>query len=233
MLRRNGLRGVLEHWVQVGIVTWVGLHMWRRGIRCSIIIWRHRWITRWNHVWSWRDIGITFWRGTAARTGKLEGGGNRSHIRLNFDPLTNEDLVQAFQIKARNTAFKDGIALSEFLFEMFGVTAKSERLAVPVLLMTRSARGCASGASWVFRITLYLLTSTAGARLMRATKTTWLGRGRRFAVFGLLPFSPWWGRGLSLSLWWLLWIDVGLLLIHLLDRILRLRRTDVELGMWW
>jgi hypothetical protein len=208
--------------------------MWRRGIRCSIwrgVIWRHRGITRWNHVRSWRNIGITFWRGAAAS--KLEGGGNRRYRCLNFDPLTNEYIVQVIHIKARNTAFKNGITLSKFIFEVFGVTAESECLAVPVLLMTGSTCGCASGASWVFRIALYLLASTAGARLVRTTKTTWFGRSGRFAVFSLLTFSPRWRRGLSLSLWRLLWIDVRLLLIHLLDRILGFRRTDVELRMWW
>jgi hypothetical protein len=102
-------------------------------------------------VWSWRDIGITFWRGAAAWTGKLEGGGNRRRYGwLDFDTLTSEYIVQVLQFKARNTAFKNGIALGEFLFEMLGVTAKGEGLAVPVLLVTRRARGCASGASWVF-----------------------------------------------------------------------------------
>ena len=69
MLGRNGLGGMLEHWVQVRIVARVRLHVWRRGIRGTIwrgIIWRHRGITRWNHVRSWRNIGITFWRGAAA-----------------------------------------------------------------------------------------------------------------------------------------------------------------------
>jgi hypothetical protein len=85
----------------------------------------------------------------------LEGGGNRRRYSwLYFYPLTSEYVVQIIHFKARNTAFKDGIALSEFLFEMFGVTAKSEGLAVPVLLMTSGTRGCTSGASWVFRIAL-------------------------------------------------------------------------------
>ena len=84
----------------------------------------------------------------------MEGGGNRRNSCLNFDPLTNEYLVEVVHIKARNTAFKNGITLSKFRFEVFGVTAESECLAVPVLLMTGSAGGCASGASWVFRIAL-------------------------------------------------------------------------------
>ena len=48
---------------------------------------------------------------------------------------------------------------------MFGVTAKSEGLAVPVFLVTRSARGCASGASWVFRIALEGQTVRIGGRV--------------------------------------------------------------------
>ncbi|KAH9069691.1 hypothetical protein EDB83DRAFT_2314084 [Lactarius deliciosus] len=54
--------------------------------------------------------------------------------------------------KARNTAFENGIALGEFLFEMFSVTTKSEGLTVPVLLVTGSAGGCTSGASWVLTV---------------------------------------------------------------------------------
>ena len=84
----------------------------------------------------------------------MEGGGNRRNSCLNFDPLTNEYLFEVIQIKARNTAFENGITLSKFLFEVFGVTTEGECLAVPVFLMAGSTGGCASGASWVFRIAL-------------------------------------------------------------------------------
>jgi len=80
----------------------------------------------------------------------LEGGRNWRYIGLNFDTLTDEYLLEVFQIKARNTTLENGITLSEFLLEMFGVTAKGEGLAVPVFLVTRSTGGCAGGASWVF-----------------------------------------------------------------------------------
>jgi hypothetical protein len=79
---------------------------------------------------------------------------------------------------------------------------------------------------------LYLLTPAAGTGFMRATETTWFGRGGWFAVFGLLTLSPLRGRNLRLNLLWLLWIDVRLL-IHLLNSILSLRGADVELRVRW
>jgi hypothetical protein len=61
------LWGVLEHGMQVRIVTWRRLHV-RRGIRgatwASVIGW-HRGIARRDHMWPWRDIRIAFGRGAA------------------------------------------------------------------------------------------------------------------------------------------------------------------------
>jgi len=79
---------------------------------------------------------------------------------------------------------------------------------------------------------LYLLTPAAGAGLVRATKTTGLGRGGRLPIFSLLALSTLWGSGLSRGLLRLLSIDVRLL-IHLLDGVLSFRGADVELGVWW
>ena len=79
---------------------------------------------------------------------------------------------------------------------------------------------------------LYLLTPAAGAGLMRATKTTGLGRGGRLPIFSLLALPTLWGGGLSRGLLRLLSIDVGLL-VHLLDGVLSFRGADVELGVWW
>jgi len=70
---RNGLRGewlwgMLEHGMQVRIVTRRRLHVWGRGIRGTTwasIIGRHRGVTRRDHVWSWRNVRIAFGRGAA------------------------------------------------------------------------------------------------------------------------------------------------------------------------
>jgi hypothetical protein len=67
MLRGNGLWGVLEHGVQMRIVTWGRLHVWRRGVWGSPwtgIIGRHRGIPRRDHVWSW-NVRITLRRRAA------------------------------------------------------------------------------------------------------------------------------------------------------------------------
>jgi hypothetical protein len=67
MLRGNGLWRMLEHWVQMRIVTWGRLHVWRRGVRRSTwtsIIGRHRGIPRRDHVWS-RNVRIALGRRTA------------------------------------------------------------------------------------------------------------------------------------------------------------------------
>lgn len=85
--------------------------------------------------------------------GELEGGGERN-IGLNLDTFTNEDLLQVIHIKASDTAFEKGIALGEFVFEMFGVAARGESLTMPVFLVAGGSGSCASGASRMFRITL-------------------------------------------------------------------------------
>ncbi len=92
--------------------------------------------------------------GCHLKSTKCEGTRLKKEKETHQDLKINKYLVQVFQIKARNAVFKNGIALSEFLFKMFGVTVKSECLAVPPLLMAGSARCCAGGASWVFRIAL-------------------------------------------------------------------------------
>ena len=68
MLRREWLWRMLEHGMQVWIVTWGRLHVRRGGIRGSTwggVIGRHRGIARGDHVWSWGNIRITFGRGAA------------------------------------------------------------------------------------------------------------------------------------------------------------------------
>ncbi|SRR6266571_4945874 len=85
---------------------------------------------------------------------KCEGMRLKKEKETHQDLKINKYLVQVFQIKARNAAFKNGITLSKFLFETFGVTMKSECLVVPPLLMAGSACSCAGGALWVFRIML-------------------------------------------------------------------------------
>jgi hypothetical protein len=68
VLRGNRLWRVLEHGVQVRIVTRGRLHVWGRRIRAStwarIIGW-HRGIARGDHVWSWRNVRITLGRRAA------------------------------------------------------------------------------------------------------------------------------------------------------------------------
>lgn len=67
MLRRNRLWRVLEHGVQMRIVTWGRLHMWGRGVwgtTWTRIIGRHRGIPRRDHVWTW-NVRIAFGRRTA------------------------------------------------------------------------------------------------------------------------------------------------------------------------
>jgi hypothetical protein len=69
VLRRERLWGMLEHGVQVRVVTWGRLHVRGRGIRGSTwtsVIGRHRGIARREHVWSWRNIRIAFGRGAPA-----------------------------------------------------------------------------------------------------------------------------------------------------------------------
>ena len=86
--------------------------------------------------------------------GELEGGGNRRSIGLELDTFTDEDLIQVFQIKVRDTAFEKGITLGELVFEMFGVATKGESLTMPVLLVAGGSSSCTSGASRVLRIAL-------------------------------------------------------------------------------
>jgi len=60
---------MLEHGMQVRIVTWGRLHVRGRCIRGTTwarIIGRHRGIDGVDHVWSWRNVRIAFGRGTAA-----------------------------------------------------------------------------------------------------------------------------------------------------------------------
>jgi hypothetical protein len=67
-LRGEWLWGMLEHGMQVRIVTRRRLHVRGRGIRGSTwagIIGRHRRVARRDHVWSWRNIRIAFGRGAA------------------------------------------------------------------------------------------------------------------------------------------------------------------------
>jgi hypothetical protein len=68
VLRREGLWRVLEHWVEVRIVTWGRLHVGRRGVRgatwARIIGW-DRGIARRNHVGSRGNIRISFGRRAA------------------------------------------------------------------------------------------------------------------------------------------------------------------------
>jgi hypothetical protein len=71
-----------------------------------------------------------------------------------FDSFTDEDLVQIFGIKPWDVAFEKGIALGELVFEILGVTARSEGLTISVFLVTRSSGSCTGGTSWVFRVTL-------------------------------------------------------------------------------
>jgi hypothetical protein len=80
VLRGDGLWRVLEHGVQVRIVTWGRLHMRRRGIRGTTwarIIGRHRGVARGDHVWSWRNIRIALggraatWRGEKVRPSNM------------------------------------------------------------------------------------------------------------------------------------------------------------------
>ena len=75
-------------------------------------------------------------------------------IGLYLDIFANENVVEIFHFKARDAAFEKGITLSEFMFEMLGVTTESESLTVPVLLMARCSSSCTSGTSWMFRVAL-------------------------------------------------------------------------------
>jgi hypothetical protein len=68
VLRRDGLWRVLEHRMEVRIVTWRRLQVGGRGVRgtgwARIIGW-YRGIARRNHVGSRGDIGISFGRRAA------------------------------------------------------------------------------------------------------------------------------------------------------------------------
>jgi hypothetical protein len=55
----------------------------------------------------------------------LEGSINSE---IYFESFTDEDLVQVFRIKPYDVAFAKGIALGELVFEILGVTLKSEGL---------------------------------------------------------------------------------------------------------
>ena len=69
-----------------------------------------------------------------------------------FESFTDEDLVQVFRIKPYDVAFAKGIALGELVFEILGVTPKSEGLTMSVLSMTRSSGSCTGCTSWVSRV---------------------------------------------------------------------------------
>jgi hypothetical protein len=85
----------------------------------------------------------------------LERGRNRRRsIGLYLDTFADEKVVEIFHFKAREAAFEKGITLGKFVFEMLSVTAESESLTMPVLLMARSSGSCTSGTSWMFRVAL-------------------------------------------------------------------------------
>jgi len=88
--------------------------------------------------------------------GELEGGGNgsRGGTGLDLDAFTDEDVVDIFHIKARNTAFEKSITLCEPVFEMFSMSAEGESLSMSVFLVTGGSGGCAGGASRMFRVAL-------------------------------------------------------------------------------
>ena len=76
--------------------------------------------------------------------GELERGGDRRSTGLDLDGFTGEDLIQVFHFKARDTAFEKGIALGEFVFEMFGVATEGESLTMPVFLVAGGSGGVVS-----------------------------------------------------------------------------------------
>ena len=60
---------MLEHGMQVWVVTWGRLHVRRGRIRGSAwgsVVRRHRGIARGDHVWSWGNIRIAFGRGATS-----------------------------------------------------------------------------------------------------------------------------------------------------------------------
>ena len=79
----------------------------------------------------------------------------REALTSTSDSFTAEDFVQIFHTKPWDVAFEKGIALGELVFEILGVTPKSEGLAMSVFLVTRSSGSFTGGTSWVFRVTLY------------------------------------------------------------------------------
>lgn len=81
--------------------------------------------------------------------GELEGGGDRRTIGLDLDAFTDENVIQVFQVKVRDTALEEGITLGELVFEMFGVATKGESLTVPVLLVAGGSGSRTSSASRV------------------------------------------------------------------------------------
>jgi hypothetical protein len=87
--------------------------------------------------------------------GELEGGGNgRGCTGLKLDAFTDEDIVEIFHIKARNTALEKSITLCELVFEMFSMSAEGESLTMSVFLVTGGSGGCTGGASRMFRVAL-------------------------------------------------------------------------------
>ena len=93
-------------------------------------------------------------KNTGSRS-ELEGTRNGGrYTGLDFDAFTGEEVLQVFHIKARDTAFKKGVTLSELMFKMFGMATKGESLAMPVFLVAGGSGGCAGGASRMLRVAL-------------------------------------------------------------------------------
>jgi hypothetical protein len=85
----------------------------------------------------------------------LERGRNgRRNVGLYLDTFADEKVLEIIHFKAGQAAFEKSITLGKFVFEMLSVTSKGESLTMPVLLMTRCSCCCASGTSWMFRVTL-------------------------------------------------------------------------------
>lgn len=81
---------------------------------------------------------------------KLEGGrrGRRAD-GSDIDTLSGQNLIEFFELEARNVTFEQGLALGELVLNALSVSPRGQCLAVPVFLVTGSARRCAGCTSWV------------------------------------------------------------------------------------
>ena len=99
-------------------------------------------------------------RETTARAGlgrvgrELEGGRNSSIADIDFDALAGQDGIKVIEVEVWVVSLEERFALEELALDALGVSARSKRLSVPILLVARSPSRRAGGAAWMLRVAL-------------------------------------------------------------------------------